>query len=136
MRYCCFRFDADTHACVSKGIPNLVELGENLGARFTFFVNMGRAFDRRITLAKAVGRLFGKRRRNSISAAGKLGWQAALKAAILNPHAGRSDPAALRAAIRSGHEIGLHGGRNHARWERSAHSWSDERTRSALDEGG
>ena len=58
MKLCCFRFDADTHVCVSVGIPRLVELGNRLGARFTFFVNMGRAFDPGLTLLKASHRLF------------------------------------------------------------------------------
>ena len=127
MKYCCFRFDADTHACVSRGIPRLVELGNRLDVKFTFFVNMGRSFDARITVAKAVARWLQGGRRGSLSAASKLGWREALVAAILNPKAGRSNPDILQAAVRSGHEIGLHGGRNHAWWERSAQRWSAER---------
>jgi peptidoglycan/xylan/chitin deacetylase (PgdA/CDA1 family) len=137
VKYCCFRFDADTHACVSSGIPRLAELGDKLGVKFTFFVNMGRAFDPRITLAKAFGRLTNRKKgpRGAISAAGKLGWRESLKAAVLNPRAGRSDPAVLQAAARSGHEIGLHGGRNHATWERSAHTWSEARLRQEIQTG-
>ena len=135
MKHCCFRFDADTHACVSQGMPRLAELGARLGARFTFFVNMGRAFDPRITFLKAVKRLVKGGRRGSISAAEKLGWRTALQAAVLNPQAGRSDPAALRDAVRLGHELGLHGGRNHARWERSAGAWSEERLRREVRTG-
>ena len=135
MKYCCFRFDADTHACVARGIPRLVELGDQLGVKFTFFVNMGRSFDPRITVAKAVARWLQGGRRGSLSAAGKLGWREALVAAILNPKAGRSNPDALRAAVRSGHEIGLHGGRNHAWWERSAQRWSAERLNRDIETG-
>lgn len=135
MKYCCFRFDADTHACVSRGVPRLVELGDQLDARFTFFVNMGRSFDPRITVAKAVTRLLQGGRRGSLPVSEKLGWRAALVAAVLNPKAGRSSPAALQAAVRSGHEIGLHGGRNHAWWERSAQSWSTERLNRDIEAG-
>ena len=135
VKFCCFRFDADTHACVSQGIPSLVELGDQLGVRFTFFVNMGRAFDPWITLQKGLRRVIHARRHGSISAAQKLGWRAALHAAILNPQAGLSNPAALRAAADSGHEIGLHGGRNHAQWERSAHTWSEARLRREVQTG-
>lgn len=134
-RYCCFRFDADTHACVSRGIPRLVELAEALGVKFTFFVNMGRAFDPRITLSKAFGRLAARGERRAMSAASKLGWKESLRAAILNPRAGRSDPAALQMAARGGHEIGLHGGRNHATWERFAHAWSEGRLRAEIETG-
>lgn len=139
MKLCCFRFDADTHACVSQGMPRLVELGDRLGARFTFFVNMGRAFDPRVTARKALGRVFRGRERHasasSLSAAYKLGWRESLRAAVFNPRAGRSDPAALRGAARSGHEVGLHGGRNHAGWERLAHTWDEDRLHQEVQTG-
>ena len=135
MKYCCFRFDADTHACVSQGIPRLVELANELGVKFTFFVNMGRSFDLRITAAKMLGRWLRGGRRGSMSVADKLGWRGALKAVLLNPQVGRSDPAALQGAVQSGHEIGLHGGRNHAWWERSAQTWSEERLSEEIELG-
>lgn len=127
MKFCCFRFDADTHICVIKGIPRLVELADDLGVKFTFFVNMGRAFDPTITVTKAFRRLWRSRSLGAMSAGAKLGWRAALQAAVFNPRAGRSDPAALRHAARCGHEIGLHGGCNHADWERHAHRWDEAR---------
>ncbi len=135
VKHCCFRFDADTHACVSLGLPRLVALGDELGVRFTFFVNMGRAFDPRITLAKAIARRRTGGRRQALPVLGKLGWRAALTAAVLNPRAGYSDPEALRAAARAGHEIGLHGGRNHARWERFAHTWNEDRLQREIRTG-
>ena len=54
---------------------------------------------------------------------------------MLNPSAGWSDPLALQNAVRSGHEIGLHGGRNHAHWEHSAHRWSEARLRHEIQWG-
>jgi peptidoglycan/xylan/chitin deacetylase (PgdA/CDA1 family) len=135
VKYCCFRFDADTHACVGTGIPRLVELGDRLRGRFTFFVNMGRAFDRRLTLLKIFRRLRSGGRRGTISAAAKLGWGAAWHAAVFNPPAGRSQPGVLRAAVSSGHEIGLHGGRNHAQWERFAQGWDEDRLRREVQSG-
>ncbi len=135
MRYCCFRFDADTHVCVSEGIPRLAELADELDVKFTFFVNMGRAFAPSITLAKMIRRVAGEGNRNFVPAVRKLGWQESVKAAILNPRAGRSDPAALKAAEIAGHEIGLHGGRNHAHWEKSAHRWSKEQLRDEIRTG-
>lgn len=107
-------------------MPRLLELGETLGAKFTFFVNMGRAFDRRITLSKLFRRLAKRRRGHSLSAASKLGLLESIRAAVLNPYAGRAYPSILRAAANAGHEIGLHGGRNHATWERSGHLWSED----------
>jgi len=126
MKYCCFRFDADTHACVSHGIPALMDVAASLNVPFTFFVNMGRAFYPWITITKMLKRLVSARREASFSAAQKLGLLESVKAAVLNPRAGRSFPDILRSASRSGHEIGVHGGRNHACWARSASTWNHE----------
>ena len=133
MKCCCFRFDADTHVCVSQGIPRLVEVADDLGVKFTFFVNMGRAFAPTVSFARALNRVTTRKNREFISAGRKLGWRESITAAIFNPQAGRSHPAALRAAKTSGHEIGLHGGRNHAHWERNAHLWTQERLRDEIE---
>ncbi len=117
-------------------MPLLSDLGASLDVKFTFFVNMGRAFDRRITLGKALRRLFSRGTPTALSAAGKLGLAESLHAALLNPHAGKRSAAVLRAARDAGHEIGLHGGRNHARWERDAHRWSEDELRREVRTGG
>ena len=110
-------------------------LGESLEVPFTFFVNMGRAFDPWISLSKAIGRRLGNRPRGALPAAMKLGWPAVCRAAIFNPRAGHSGCGALREAQRAGHEIGLHGGRNHARWERSAQHWDERKLQGEIRAG-
>ena len=42
-------------------------------------------------------------------------------------------PDILHAAQKLGHEIGLHGGRNHARWEHYAHTWTRDRLRREIE---
>lgn len=132
MKYCCFRFDADTHACVTRGMPALLALARSLDVRFTFFVNMGRAFNRRITLAKAFRRIVRREKPGHVTAAAKLGFRDSVIAAAFNPNAGPISPGTLRAALEAGHEIGVHGGRNHAQWELYAHTWSEDRLRSEI----
>lgn len=135
MKACCFRFDVDTHACVIRGVPALLEVARKHNVAFTFFVNMGRAFDRGITLRKLCRRLIGIERTQYISAASKLGLRDSLVAALFNPKAGPSAPNVLRKAASEHHEIALHGGRNHAQWERSAHTWTEDRLRKELATG-
>jgi peptidoglycan/xylan/chitin deacetylase (PgdA/CDA1 family) len=132
MKTCCFRFDVDTHACMMRGMPALLGLARSLDVRFTFFVNMGRGFNRRITLAKAFRRLVRREKPGHVTAAAKLGLRDSLIAAALNPNAGPFAPETLRAAAAAGHEIGVHGGRNHAQWERDAHTWPESRVRSEI----
>ena len=131
-KICCFRFDVDTHACVLQGMPRLMDLAESCDARFTFFVNPGRAFNQIITLRKLLRRLLdktrtGKKRTGFIPAAAKLGFANSLTAILLNPRVASAAPPVLRVAGQDGHEVGLHGGTNHATWERDAHVWSKER---------
>ncbi len=134
-RICCFRFDVDTHACVRRGTPRLLDLAESFGARFTFFVNTGRAFSRGISLRKNVSRLLATAREPRVSVATKLGLADSLTAMVFNPPVGLVAPPVLRVAALDGHEIGLLGGLNHATWERSAHRWSEERLYNELAAG-
>ena len=138
-----FRFDVDTHRCVREGMPALSRLGRRLDAPFTFFVNMGRAVSRPATLSA----LLGGGRSSATEASGaepvkvaakhparrKLGTVGWLQAAILNPRVGAGSPAVLRGALADGHEVGLHGGRNHAVWQTEAAGWSPARAAAEID---
>lgn len=120
-----FRFDVDTPLCIAAGVPALLRLAEAEGVRFTFFVNMGRAvswparFARRPRPAAPAGTKLGVR--------AKLGFAGALRTALLNPHVGAAHPDVVRAAVEAGHEVGLHGGRNHGAWQHGAQSWDAAR---------
>lgn len=124
----CFRFDVDTHLCISKGMPNLLRLADELDVRFTFFVNMGRAISRldylRDKTSRGPGRTTAK-----LSNLRKLGLSGFLTAAILNPRVGAPHLDTIRAAHARGHEIGLHGGTNHATWLNHGARWPAARIR-------
>lgn len=115
-------------------MPALVDLGTSLGVSFTFFVNMGQAVSRR-------GSLFGQRNEPNeahpvaakLPTRRKLGTVGYLEAAVANPKVGVGSPDVLRSAAIAGHEIGLHGGTNHATWQRGADSWSDARLAREID---
>ena len=113
-------------------MPALSSLGERLGVPFTFFVNMGRAV--------SLGALLAARSSASASpvaakysARRKLGWSGYLHAALLNPEVGAGSHDVIREARRQGHEVGLHGGRNHAVWQREAQHWSRARIETEID---
>lgn len=131
-----FRFDIDTHVCLQQGVPALLDLAEELGVAFTFFINMGRAVDQGHVLSHQVSRS----RAMTVSAAKlpprrKLGLTGYTIAALLNPAVGQSSPRRLRAIIDAGHELGLHGGRNHGTWQYAADGWSRQRLASEVDWG-
>lgn len=66
----------------------------------------------------------------------KLGIREWLRTALLNPELWRlTGVSELFAAAESGHEIGLHGGRNHAQWQLNAQLWSHERLESEINWG-
>ncbi|MDE2793199.1 MAG: hypothetical protein OXL34_00125 [Gemmatimonadota bacterium] len=120
-----FRLDVDSLICLEQGIPNLLRLGERHGVRFTFFVNMGRSFSWRHTIANVLRRRQDGRRAGpastpvpyKLSAARKLGRGGTLRTVVFNPRLGRRYRAALDLLHREGHELGLHGGSNHPAWQ-------------------
>ena len=117
------RFDVDSVTCLERGIPALMRLGERRGVRFTFFVNMGRSFSwrhtvvRRLRGARQAGRAVAESRPIKMSAALKLGRRGVAETLLLNPRLGRRYRLTFDALAAAGHELGLHGGSNHAVWQ-------------------
>jgi len=112
---------------MNSGMPHLLDLASKTGAKFTFFVNMGRsislaAYRQKKRNAKNL-QVFDKKK---LSALEKLGLPGLIQTVLLNPKVGSSNYKILRDAELAGHEIGLHGGRNHSLWHHTAHYWTDE----------
>ena len=130
-----FRLDVDSVICLEQGIPNLLKLGDRNGVRFTFFVNMGRSFSWRHTVASML-----RRRQKHGNGAGsaappepyklpatrKLGRGGTLRTVLFNPRLGRRYRSALDLLHREGHELGLHGGSDHAAWQYSLDALGDD----------
>jgi peptidoglycan/xylan/chitin deacetylase (PgdA/CDA1 family) len=133
LKLAAFRFDVDTHVGMRSGVSNLLGLADDLSVRFTFFVNTGRAMSVRHSLARraSVGHGGGPK----LGLLRKLGLRGLLETLILNPRVAAMNPAALKRAEAAGHEVGLHGGRNHATWQRSARTWPDRRLRAEVSWG-
>ena len=119
------RFDVDSVTCLENGVPALLRLGERHGVRFTFFVNMGRSFSWRHTVTRTLRSKRGRATReevappraNKLSAAAKLGRGGVLKTVLMNPRLGWRYRPTLDRLFQEGHELGLHGGSNHATWQ-------------------
>ena len=125
-RLLALRFDVDSVTCLERGIPGLLKLGERHDARFTFFVNMGRSFSWRHTVARTAARMRGGLSESAangspsphkLPATVKLGRAGLLKTLLLNPPLGQRYRATLDEVAAAGHELGLHGGSNHATWQ-------------------
>lgn len=138
-RYFCLRFDVDTPACLGRGAPDLMALASEYGITCSFFINPGRAIAR-VSAFKRMARrsLCNKSETGSIKrlpTSAKLSlyetvWLAAVNPPLLPRHA--DQVAALHA---QGHEVGLHGGRNHACWQQDAHRWAPAFTGRQVDWG-
>lgn len=120
------RFDCDTFVCVSTGLDNLLDLTAKYGVPMTLFVNVGRAFSARQALRERKRRA-SSTQTNELSPLRKLGIPASARLLLANPSNHRVGHRRIREAAGCGHEIGLHGGRNHALWVRSANKWSSAR---------
>jgi len=130
----CFRFDVDTYLCASKGVKNLVALAEKLSIKFTFFYNMGRGIHHKSFLVKKT-RGDTSPTADKLSNLYKLGILGYLRTALLNPYVGKSYPLLILSAEKAGHEIGLHGGRNHGDWMANANAWPESRIKGEVKWG-
>lgn len=128
----CLRFDVDTPRCLVEGMPALLDLAAEFDVPFTFFVNPGRAVDWR-SLIPLRSKTVTTRK---LSVRRKLGTRGLLYTAARNPRLSRlSGRSVVARAVREKHEIGLHGGRNHATWMRRAHRWPLNRLAAEVEWG-
>lgn len=118
-----FRIDIDTESGLREGVLPLLKLAREFGVRYTFFINMGRMW----SLTRVVERLRRPEKRGLLPLTQKMGPLQLARDLALNPFVGRSHIEILAQAIEEGHEVGLHGGRNHGLWHAKASRWPRER---------
>lgn len=135
MKQLVIRFDVDTHKCVKQGIPNLIAIGRKHNVKFTFFVNFGRAVSQKDYIFEILKKSKSVKKHTHLSAFTKLGFKDYLVAAFLNPQIGSIGSKSILSAIKNGHEIGLHGGRNHEVWNREALHWGRKRIEAEITWG-
>lgn len=119
-----FRVDVDTITDVTTGLNSLKCILDDTGVRCSIYVNMGKSIDR-ITLLKGIGKTFKNvsgESENSTAKIGvlkKLGKKNFLQTILFNPNIGIKGRGLLQKMDEEGHEISLHGGKNHAVWQRN-----------------
>lgn len=124
-----FRFDVDTHLCLREGLPNINDLGTETNQKFTFYINMGKA----VSLVSSLTKIFHSQQNiKKLSSFKKLGACGYLEALLFNPLVGSSSLTILNDLIHNGHELGLHGGKNHGTWLHQSHRWNKERFRDEI----
>lgn len=122
-----FRFDVDSHRCLGEGTRALTEVAARYGVAFTFFVHMGRATDRRRVARSLLSRRVADDGVHRLSTRRKLGTAGLLRLAVTNPRVGAAGGDEIRRLLTAGHEVGLHGGRNHRSWQDAADRWDHRR---------
>jgi peptidoglycan/xylan/chitin deacetylase (PgdA/CDA1 family) len=135
MKYICFRFDVDTHKCLRDGVPNLLKLAKIYNIKFTFFINTGRAIDRLDFLHKKIQKFKTFEEIYSLTAYEKLGIKDYIYAAMVNPQIAQSYSNVIDSIYKKGHEIGLHGGKNHQNWYSSAQEWDETKIMNEISWG-
>lgn len=134
-RFLAVRFDIDSVTCLERGVPRLLDLGRRLGVRFTFFANLGTSFNLRMKVRSMLG---GKKAAASGPTAEKLGlvekltWTGVFKTVVLNPRLGTKYCHVLERIRQDGHELGLHGGTDHALWQHGVRGMGEEEVRALL----
>ncbi|MBN1941106.1 MAG: polysaccharide deacetylase family protein, partial [Candidatus Diapherotrites archaeon] len=126
MKRFCFRFDVDSENCIRNGVPRLLGLGRELGVKFTFFLNMGKAVNRKAYISKIIGSK-GSSQVPKLPNIEKLGKKNFIRLALLNPLTCSANKKIVEMIKEDGHEIGLHGGKNHSTWMHNALKWDSKR---------
>lgn len=132
MSYIVFRFDIDSHVCMRQGVPVLLELAQKQDVAFTFFLHAGRAVSVWDTISSIMSGKKCTEKYDMLPAYQKLGKLQYLYAAIANPKLVKYKKQVCD-LLASGHEVGLHGGMNHAKWQEHAWEWDAARTASEID---
>jgi peptidoglycan/xylan/chitin deacetylase (PgdA/CDA1 family) len=130
MKYFCLRFDVETHKCLRDGVPKLLDLAKKFDVKFTFFVNFGQAVNRIAFLNSRLKQT--NLNEKTLSAWKKLGWRDYLYISLFNPIIGDKELESIKALQKSGHEIGLHGGKNHESWFRFSKIWTSKRIKEEI----
>lgn len=124
-----FRFDIDSHKCMRDGVPLLLNIAKEYGVPFTFYVNFGRAISIIDTLTADKSEHVDDVK--MLSALEKLGRKDYLYAAMINPKMTKYKKE-LQMLFHSSCEVGIHGGRNHSHWYKSAAQWDYDKVYSEI----
>lgn len=132
-----FRFDVDSVRCCRVGIPHLMDAADRLGVRFTFYLNLGYTFNwghtlrhvARKQLRRVASRTPGP---PSLPTLTKLRAAGVLETMLLNPRLGTRFRTTFDRLFEAGHELGLHGGTDHALWQRALPDLSDQQLEDLL----
>ncbi len=131
-----FRFDVDSVRCCRVGVPRLMGVADRLGVRFSFYLNMGYTFNWRHTLIRVMRNQLQRRcglrggvsseRVDALPAMARLGAAGVLETMVLNPMLGNRFRATFEKLLEAGHELGIHGGTDHLRWQDGLDRLSDD----------
>ena len=113
------RWDIDHRACITDGLPKIIEVCEELDVANTFFVNMGKSTNLREWIGKGFS---GSRAKltdtESVNLIEKIGWGRFVYETLRSRPVGFSCIPQLQELMAAGHELGLHGGSDHVVWSR------------------
>jgi peptidoglycan/xylan/chitin deacetylase (PgdA/CDA1 family) len=130
-----FRWDIDHRACMTDGLPIIMQVCEELQVPNTFFVNMGKSTNLREWIGKG---LRGSKAKftdtESVNLIQKIGWARFLYETVRGRPVGYSFIPQLHELLEAGHELGLHGGSDHVVWSRNFATMPEEIIRADVDE--
>jgi peptidoglycan/xylan/chitin deacetylase (PgdA/CDA1 family) len=117
-------------------VPNILELAKSNQVKFTFFINMGKSVSRyemlkNIICKKSTNSAHSNGTPISLSAYRKLGIKDYIQIVLFNPSI-KNYKSEIRSIVENGHEIGLHGGRNHQIWAEKSTSWTEKELKNEI----
>lgn len=123
--------DVDTISCATHGLESLRDISSTYDFRFTTFFHLGRPIVRRDSIKRQVRKIPHDPSVKNLSALKKQSLRSLLETLIFNPNL-RKYSSILTELVNDGHEVGLHGGKNHGRWASEALEWDVMKIESEL----
>lgn len=136
------QFDIDTLTCIEQGVPALLSWAECEEVKLSFYINLGKSIDRHYSITNVLKRSAHNSETtetpnsfpSKLSVTQKLGWKDVIRTLAFNPNIGLNNMKTLEDVVKNGHELGLHGGNNHALWQHALPSLTNEVVESSLYE--
>jgi peptidoglycan/xylan/chitin deacetylase (PgdA/CDA1 family) len=114
--------DVDTVSCATIGLRNVHQIAKKYDFHFTTFFLCGRPIVRRHAIKNQLLKLPEIGKPKLLSPLQKQSLRSLMETLLVNPYL-RKYSSILTDLVKDGHEVGLHGGRNHGRWASEAPEW-------------
>ena len=115
--------DVDTISCATVGLQSIRQIANQRHFKFTTFFHVGRPIVRLNSIKNRLSGSCHYGETKTLPPLKKQSLRSIVETIVINPNL-RNYSSVLTDLVADGHEVGLHGGRNHGRWADEVVDWN------------